>query len=78
MDAIDTLLVVLKMIAYVFMCKTKHDLTKFEDRIAKWFGMTRMNWLSFGKQRTIGQLFFESVPQVCKNSILTFVKIRRC
>ena len=36
--------------------KSEEDLVKIESNIAEYFGMSRMDWISFRKQKLIAQL----------------------
>eukprot|EP01083_Nonionella_stella_P021549 59730_1 len=71
-DAMDILLQLYKWFAYGCTNKIKshHELVHIESNVAEYFGMSRMDWLSFKKQKVITQLFFESLPQVILQSLL--------
>eukprot|EP01084_Bolivina_argentea_P172299 298477_1 len=70
-DAIDVLLAVYICFAYVIMCKRdKKELIRIESDAAETFGMSRINWISFKKQKTIAQLFFETFPQLILQILL--------
>eukprot|EP01083_Nonionella_stella_P113712 335355_1 len=66
LDLMDVLAEVYKWIAYgiINKIKTEQELIQIESNIAEYFGMSRMDWISFKKQKLIAQLFFETVPQV--------------
>eukprot|EP01084_Bolivina_argentea_P074421 135013_1 len=65
LDVIDILLEVYKWFGYTIInkIKTPRELIEIESNVADYFGMSRMDFFSFKKQKIIAQLFFESVPQ---------------
>eukprot|EP01084_Bolivina_argentea_P191475 328902_1 len=72
-DIVDTLLVLYKLFAYIIMCKRENEqLIDIESDTAEAFGMSRMNWISFQKQKMISQLSFETFPQVILQCLLYF------
>eukprot|EP01084_Bolivina_argentea_P229506 387328_1 len=52
--------------------KTKGELAQIESGVARYFGMSRMDWFSFKKQKIMAQLFFETVPQLTLQALLFF------
>eukprot|EP01083_Nonionella_stella_P067517 178632_1 len=50
--------------------KSNNDLVRIESNIAQYFGMSRMDWESFKKQKLIAQLFFETLPQAILQVLL--------
>eukprot|EP01084_Bolivina_argentea_P191474 328900_1 len=72
LDIVDVLMEVYKWFAFgcINKIKTQQELVQFESNIAEYFGMSRMDWCSFKKQKLIAQLFFETVPQVILQGLL--------
>eukprot|EP01084_Bolivina_argentea_P110314 197016_1 len=68
-DLVEMLQQVINFILF-FCGKTKAGIAKIEQNTAEYFGMSRMDWLSFGQQKKIAQLFFETVPQVILQTLL--------
>ena len=58
LDIIDALMELYKWIAFgcIRKARNKNDLVQIESNTAEYFGMSRMDWFSFKKQKLIGQL----------------------
>eukprot|EP01084_Bolivina_argentea_P067294 122575_1 len=74
LDIIDALLQLYIWFAFGVIGKiqTESDLAQIESNLAQYFGMSRMDWFSFKKQKIMAQLFFETVPQVALQLLLFF------
>eukprot|EP01084_Bolivina_argentea_P276963 472691_1 len=74
LDVVDVLLEVYKWFGYgcIGKIKTPKELIYIESSVAEYFGMSRMDWISFKKQKLIAQLFYETVPQVILQILLYF------
>eukprot|EP01084_Bolivina_argentea_P320086 555312_1 len=72
LDVIDILVEVYKWFGYTIInkIKTPQELVKIDSTVALYFGMSRMDFFSFKKQKIIAQLFFESVPQTILQVLL--------
>eukprot|EP01083_Nonionella_stella_P267987 905612_1 len=72
LDAIDVLLEIYKWLAFGVCGKnrTQTELVLLESNTANYFGLSRMNWLSFKRQKVIAQLYFETTPQLILQIIL--------
>ena len=73
LDIIDALMETYKWFAHGLINKiqTKQALVQIESNCAEYFGMSRMDWFSFKKQKLIAQLLL-SVPFAQKCSIILF------
>eukprot|EP01083_Nonionella_stella_P267986 905611_1 len=72
LDAVDALLEIYKWFAFG-VCgkiKTQTELVLLESNTANYFGLSRMDWLSFKRQKVIAQLYFETIPQLTLQFIL--------
>eukprot|EP01084_Bolivina_argentea_P080713 146175_1 len=71
-DIIDALIELYKWFAFGCLNKIKseQDLAKIESNVSNYFGMSRMDWISFKKQKLMAQLFFETIPQVTLQILL--------
>eukprot|EP01084_Bolivina_argentea_P067291 122567_1 len=78
LDLIDALLEVYKWFAFGLTnkIKTKAELVQTEANAAQYFGMSRMDWFALKKQKSIAQLFFETIPQVLLQCLLFFGMIQ--
>ena len=58
LDVVDVLFDVYKWIAFGCLNKIKspQDIIRIESRVSQYFGMSRMDWISFKKQKLIAQL----------------------
>eukprot|EP01084_Bolivina_argentea_P121455 215222_1 len=76
LDIIDIFSELYKWIGYgcIEKIKSQNELVQIESKVAEYFGMSRMDWLSFRKQKLIAQLFFETIPQVILQ-VLLFLSI---
>eukprot|EP01083_Nonionella_stella_P096780 272139_1 len=74
LDVVDALAELYKWFAFGVLNKLKsqNDLVQIEANIAEYFGMSRMDWFSFKKQKLIAQLFFETAPQAILQVLLAF------
>lgn len=74
LDVVDALLELYKWIGFGLLNKIKNEsqIIKIESSVAEYFGMSRMDWHSFKKQKLIAQLFFETVPQAMVQTLLFF------
>eukprot|EP01084_Bolivina_argentea_P121456 215224_1 len=78
LDIIDAMLELYKWIAFgcINKIKSENELIVIESAVSEYFGMSRMAWLSFKKQKLMAQLFFETIPQVILQSLLAFGVIK--
>merc|ERR1712228_950708 len=78
LDIVDVFLELYKWLGFSLLNKIKSEqqLVQIESNTAEYFGMSRMDWFSFKKQKLISQLFFETVPQAILQSLLFFEIIK--
>eukprot|EP01084_Bolivina_argentea_P317425 550350_1 len=74
LDLFDALLQVYVWFSFgvIGQIKTESELAQIESNVAEYFGMSRMDWFSFKKQKIMAQLFFETCPQVALQALLFF------
>eukprot|EP01083_Nonionella_stella_P094458 265001_1 len=70
LDLVDILLHLFRWCYFVVCCRSSQEMGQTEQKLSEQLGMDRMNWEGFKRQRSIGQLMFESVPQVILQTIL--------
>lgn len=63
LDLLDIFVHLFRWIYYVLCCKSLQKIGETEQILSEQLGMDRMNWEGFKRQRSIGQLMFESLPQ---------------
>eukprot|EP01083_Nonionella_stella_P060839 158657_1 len=71
-DIIDSLFTVYKWFMYNMLCREEKDIKETEELLAQQLGMDRMNWEGFKRQKTVGQLMFETIPQVILQGLIAF------
>eukprot|EP01084_Bolivina_argentea_P226460 382544_1 len=72
LDIIDVLMEIYKLFAYgcINKIKSQQELVQVESVVAEYFGMSRMDFFSFKKQKLISQIFFETLPQIILQVLL--------
>eukprot|EP01084_Bolivina_argentea_P287152 492683_1 len=72
LDVVDVIMELYKWIGFGCLNKIKssEELIQIEAGVADYFGMSRMDYHSFKKQKLIAQLFFETIPQVTLQALL--------
>ena len=71
-DFVDALLVGVDFISMVIFGMNENQLKQRQRLWARQIGMDRMAWEGFKRQRVVGQLSFESIPQLILQSLLAF------
>ena len=66
------ILTVYRWLLFVVFGWTEFEIQLLEDTLANQLFMSRMNFYGFKKQRAVGQLAFETVPQVQLITVLVF------
>eukprot|EP01084_Bolivina_argentea_P231860 390910_1 len=72
LDLIDASFCIYRAFAYTLLNKNHDDLKEAEEILAEQLGMNRMNYEGFKRQKTVGQLFFETIPQCSLQALLFF------
>eukprot|EP01083_Nonionella_stella_P089131 248668_1 len=72
LDVVDVFVELYKWFSYgiVGKIKTNTELVQVEASTANYFGMSRMDYFSLKRQKSIAQLFFETVPQLILQTLL--------
>ena len=63
LDLVDVFSTLQRWINFSFFCLKWEEIEKYEITVSKAFGMSLIRWEGFKRQRRIGQLVFESLPQ---------------
>eukprot|EP01083_Nonionella_stella_P089132 248670_1 len=72
LDVVDVFVELYKWFSYgiVGKIKTNTELVQVEASAANYFGMSRMDYFSLKRQKSIAQLFFETAPQLVLQTLL--------
>ena len=71
-DFLDAALVLVDFLSVTLLKMKKSEIKQQHERWSKLVGMSRMDWEGFKRQRVVGQLLFESLPQLALQSLLAF------
>ena len=72
LECIEIILSIVRLFLILFLGYSMQQLKNFEETVSLQFGMNRMNWEGFRRQRSITQLIFESLPQLTIQSMIVF------
>ena len=70
LDLIDIGFQLYRLVGYVLLRKGADDLESAEETLAAQLGMSMMNYEGVKRQRTVAQLFFETIPQCTVQTLL--------
>ena len=73
MDFLDVFLSFARLVLRICFDYTHTEIKQFEETLAKQVGMDRMSYEGFKRQKVIGQITFETLPQVCVCFCLWYV-----
>ena len=64
LEVVELLLTILRLFLRIIVQYSESELKRFEETVAYYCGMDRMQWEGFKRQRSIAMFMFESLPQV--------------
>eukprot|EP01084_Bolivina_argentea_P157332 274182_1 len=73
LDLADILLHIIRWLFYVVCCRSLQKMGETEQILSEQLGMDKMNWEGFKRQRSIGQLMFESLPQFLFQTAIFYI-----